>query len=155
MRRVFFSFHYARDAWSVGQIRNSWVANPAHGAQLFMDKAQWESVKRQGDQAIRSWIDRQMDGASVTVVLIGPETLGRKWVRYEVDRSLRNGKGLIGVTMEGIVQSNRIADHWDRYTTYGPFSGPLRTAPIYSWVRDSGRVNLGRWVEDAARKVGR
>ncbi len=24
-RRVFFSFHYERDVWRAGQVRNSWV----------------------------------------------------------------------------------------------------------------------------------
>lgn len=96
-----------------------------------------------------------MAGTSVTVVLIGPETLGRRWVKYEVDSSSRNGKGLIGVTLEGIIQSNRVPDNWSRYTTYGPFSGALRSAPIYSWIGDNGRSNLGSWVEAAARKVGR
>ena len=155
MRRVFFSFHFARDAWSVGQIRNSWIANRQHGSQTFLDKAQWEQVKRSGDRAIQSWIDRQMDGTSVTVVLIGPQTLGRKWVQYEIDRSLRNGKGLLGITMEGMTQSNGMADNWTRYESYGPFAGPLRSAPIYSWKSDNGRGNLGAWVETAARKVGR
>lgn len=155
MRRVFFSFHYARDAWSVGQVRNSWVGNPYHAAQPILDKAHWEQVKRSGDQAIRNWIDRQMDGTSVTVVLIGPETLGRKWVQYEVDRSLRNAKGILGITLEGIIQSNRVADNWTRYTSYGPFSGSMRSAPVYSWIGDSGRQNLSSWVEAAAKKVGR
>lgn len=155
MRRVFFSFHFARDAWSVGQIRNSWVANAYRDAQPILDKAQWEQVKRRGDRSIQNWIDRQMDGTSVTAVLIGPQTLSRKWVRYEVDRSTRNGKGIIGITMENMIQSNRTADAWTQYATYGPFAGPLKSVPIYSWINDNGRQNLGHWVESAAKKVGR
>lgn len=154
-RRVFFSFHYARDSWSVAQIRNSWVANPLHGAQPYLDKAQWEAIRRQGDASIRRWIDGQMNGTSVTVVLIGPETLHRRWVRYEIDRSQREGKGLLGVTMEGIRQSNGHSDSWNRYAAYGPFIAPNNTAPIYSWIGDGGRANLGRWIEEAARRVGR
>ena len=155
MRRVFFSFHFARDAWSVSQIRNSWVANPNHAAQPYLDKAQWEAVKRQGDRAIQSWIDKQMSGTSVTAVLIGPETLGRKWVRYEIDQSLKTGKGLLGITIENMRQANGEADSWTRYTTYGPFAGSLHSAPIYSWIGGNGRQNLGRWIEDAAGKMGR
>ena len=155
MRRVFFSFHYARDAWSVGQIRNSWIGNPHHAAQPILDKAQWEQVMRQGDRAIQNWIDRQMSGTSVTAVLIGPETLSRPWVRYEIERSLANGKGLLGITMEDMKQANRTIDHWTRYATYGPFVRSAQSAPIYSWVYDNGRHNLGAWVEEAARNVGR
>ena len=154
-RRVFFSFHYARDAWSVGQIRNSWIGNPRHEAQPFLDKAQWETIQRRGDAAIRTWINTQMTGTSVTVVLIGPQTLGRPWVQYEIDRSQKEGKGLLGITMEGMKQSNGQLDNWTQYTAYGPFTQPYNTAPIYSWVHDNGRQNMSQWIEAAAKRAGR
>lgn len=154
-RRVFFSFHYARDAWSVGQIRNSWVARPSHEAQPFLDKAKWEQIKKRGDQAIRTWINAQLTGTSVTVVLIGPQTLNRRWVRYEIDRTLQQGKGLIGITMEGMRQANGSLDNWTRYDAYGPFRMPNNSAPIYSWLHDNGRASISNWIESAARKVGR
>ena len=155
MRRVFFSFHYARDCWSVSQVRNSWLANPFHAAQPFYDRAAWEQVKRKGDVAIKSWIDSQIRGTSVTAVLIGPQTLNRKWVQYEVDESLRLGKGLLGITLENMKQSNGIIDSWNRYSTYGPLSGRDTSYPIYSWTSSSGRKNLPAWVESAARVAGR
>ena len=73
-RHVFFSFHHQRDIWRVNQVRNSWITqgNTVAG---FWDDASWESVKKQGDQAIKAWINRQMKGTSVTVVLIGAENL--------------------------------------------------------------------------------
>lgn len=154
-RRVFFSFHFDRDAWSVSQIRNSWVANPQHLSQPFLDKAHWETIKRRGDAAVRSWINTQMSGTSVTVVLIGPETLNRRWVRYEVDQSLGQGKGLIGITMEGMRQPNGHSDMWHNYAAYGPFAMPYNTAPIYSWMQHNGRQNIGGWIEGAARNVRR
>ncbi len=70
-RRVFFSFHYDRDVRRVAQIRNSWVVRAGNETQPFVDKAEWESIKRTGSQAIERWIDKQLDGTSVTVVLIG------------------------------------------------------------------------------------
>lgn len=155
MRRVFFSFHFARDAWSVGQIRNSWLGNPDHQAQPILDKAAWEQVERRGDAAIQNWIDQQMNGTSVTAVLIGPQTLSRRWVKYEVDQSLKAGKGILGITMENMIQADRTSDVWTQYQTYGPFTGPARTAPVYSWINDNGRQNLSTWVETAARKAGR
>jgi hypothetical protein len=153
MRKVFFSFHYARDCWSVSQVRNSWLANPFHESQPFFDKAHWEQIKRAGSAAIKSWIDRQMSGTSVTVVLIGPDTLSRPWVQYEVDQSLRLRKGILGVTLEGMVQSNRLPDNWDRYSTYGPFVGNSSAAPVYSWISNNGRQNMAAWIEAAARSA--
>jgi hypothetical protein len=72
-RRVFFSFHYQEDIWRVNQIRHvgvtkDWEAMP------FLDAASWEAVKRKGDAAVKGWIDRQLDGTGVTVVLIGSQT---------------------------------------------------------------------------------
>lgn len=155
MRRVFFSFHYVRDCWSVSQVRNSWLGNPDHEATPFLDKAQWEQVKRNGDQAIKRWIDNQLNGTSVTVVLIGPETLNRRWVRYEIDQSLHQRMGLIGVTLENMRQSDQRIDAWNRYASYGPFIQAKQTHPIYSWTADDGRQNLGRWIEQAALAAGR
>lgn len=109
---------------------------------------------RRGDTAIRTWINTQMSGTSVTVVLIGPETLSRPWVRYEIDRSLEQKKGLLGITMEGIRQSDGYPDNWSLYDTYGPFVAPS-TVPIYSWIGQNGRQNLGAWIEAAALSVRR
>ena len=62
-RRVFFSFHYDGDILRVGQIRNSGivlgVGNTSAG---FIDSASWESVKKQGDPAIKRWIDNELNG---------------------------------------------------------------------------------------------
>jgi hypothetical protein len=153
MRKVFFSFHYARDCWSVSQVRNSWLLNPFHEAQPFYDKAHWEQVKRSGPANIRSWIDNQLKGTSVTVVLIGPDTLSRPWVKYEIDETLRLGKGLLGVTLENMKQSNQSIDAWNRYTTYGPLNGASGTHKVYSWITENGRQNLPHWIEDAAAKA--
>lgn len=145
-RRVFFSFHYERDNWSVSQIRNSWLANPTHAAQPFYDHAAWEAIKRKSDAAIRNWIDTQLTGSSVTVVLIGPETLNRRWVRYEIDETLRRKKGLLGITLEGIRQSNGQPDLWHQYAAYGPFSPPKPTHSVY---------NMPGWIELAFMQSGK
>ena len=40
--------------------------------------------------------------ASVTVVLIGEQTAQSSWVRWEIEESTRQGKGLLGVHLKGI-----------------------------------------------------
>lgn len=160
MRRVFFSFHYTRDILKIGQIRNAWlIPNSGHEAQPFLDKAEWESIKRRGDKAIQDWIDSQMKGTSVTVVLIGAETYKRPWVQYEIQQSHELGKGMLGIDMYGMKDLN------GNYDSQGinPFSqftftnaaGSIITYPVYSWVSDDGRNNIGAWVEQAAKAAGR
>jgi hypothetical protein len=107
LRKVFFSFHYQRDAVRAGQVRNSnVVASHAIETSDFIDAAKWESVKRSGDLAIKNWIATQLQGTTVTVVLIGVKTSERKWVKYEIDESLKRGNGLLGI----YIHSCRIFD---------------------------------------------
>jgi len=41
-------------------------------------------------------IDDALVGTSVTVVLIGEATASRPWVKYEIDKSVQRGNGLLG-----------------------------------------------------------
>ena len=146
-RKVFFSFHYSRDAWRVGQVRNCNVISD-YDKPPFYDKADWEAIKRQGDQAIKNWIEKQLDGTSVTVVLIGKETSTRPWVRYEIKRSIDLGKGLIGIDISKIKDRDRNTDD----TGINPLPTGYKK---YLWNTDNGRENLGTWIERAAREANR
>ncbi len=146
-RKVFFSFHYSGDVFRVAQVRNCNVVS-GYDKNPFYDKADWESIKRQGGQVIKNWIDRQLSGTSVTVVLIGKETSTRPWVRYEIERSIELGKGLIGIDI------SKIKDRDGKTDLTG--DNPLPTGyKRYKWNSDNGRANLGRWIEEAARQAGK
>jgi len=155
-RRVFFSFHYERDAWRAAQVRNSWVTKEDREAAGFWDSAEWEAVQRQGDEAVKRWIDRQIEGTSVTVVLIGAETFNRKWVIYEVQRSLDKGNGIVGIRIHNLKDQNGNTDKpgdIDSLEIDGKkFS---EVFPVYDWVNDNGYDNLGDWIERAALVAGR
>jgi hypothetical protein len=145
-RRVFFSFHYEADVWRAGQVRNSWITKPDREAAGFWDAADWESVKRGGDAAIRQWINRQLNGTTVTAVLIGAQTAHRPYVQYEIQRSWDVDNGLFGIYISGMRDSNQLAGMRgpDPFPMLG-FTG-IRT---YDWVTDNGYANLGQWVEAA------
>ena len=101
-RRVFFSFHYEIDIQRASQVRNSWVTKPDREAAGFWDAAAWEEVKKKGEGAIERWIDKQLEGTSVTVVLIGAETSERRYVQYEINESWDKGNGLIGTYVHNL-----------------------------------------------------
>lgn len=146
-RKVFFSFDFDKDHWRVSQVRNVDALGPFTKAK-FLDRAPWEAIRRQGDVAIKRWIDQNMHGASVTVVLIGARTAERKWVQYEIRESISKGMGLLGIDISKIRDQHRMTSSAGR--------NPLpRGYPIYKWINDNGRVNIGRWVEKAARDAGR
>lgn len=158
-RRVFFSFHYA-DIFRVKNVRNSWGIRGTRDTQPFFDHAEWEKLKRTNPKGVTAWIDKQLSGSSVTVVLIGSETSKRKWVRYEIRQSIAKGNGLIGIYIDGIrshqnVLAKRGANPFDSITwtkTGQPISNTYHT---YDWVRDNGYHNLQSWIEAAAKQAGR
>jgi hypothetical protein len=170
MRSVFFSFHYEADIWRVSQVRNCRSAGTWH-SNTFLDAASWESVRRRGKRAITEWIDRQLEGTSVTVVLIGRETVRRTYVQYEIVESLRRGNGLLGIHVHQIKDHagrisrrgrNPLRDHslvvrdelfgWLGWTERKSASDVYKT---YDWVADSGYEHIHSWIEDAARRAGR
>lgn len=108
MRRVFFSFDWD-DVWRVNQVRNSWVTKGNYKAG-FADGAEIEKVKKQTDKEIQEWIDKQMKRKSVTCVLIGSKTDKSKWVKYEIEKSIKEKKGLLGVFIHKLKDSNHKTD---------------------------------------------
>ena len=144
-RRVFFSFEY-RDVSRAMIVRHSWVVRGREAAG-FTDAAAFERIKVQGSIAIKRWIDRQLIGTTVTVVLVGARTCTSRWVRYEISESKRRGNGLLGVDI------SKLKDFRGRTAKR---CGKLPTGyPFYLWYRDGGYGNLGRWIESAGRAAGK
>lgn len=145
-RRVFFSFEYEHDVFRANVVRKSGTTKGIETAG-YVDAAQFEKVKKKGDPAVRAWIDDQLKGTSVTVVLVGEYTCESKWVKYEVEASKRRGNGLLGIDISKI--ENLLGITSKR-------CGKLPAGyPFYLWNNDKGYVNLGAWVEKAAKAAGR
>ena len=100
-RQVFYSFHYKPDCWRVSQIRNIGVIERNRPA----PDNDWETITRGGDEAIKKWIDEQIKYRSCTVVLIGKDTAGRKWINYEIVKSWNSGMGVVGIYIHGLKNS--------------------------------------------------
>ena len=158
-RKVFFSFHYERDAWRASIVRNSGVTKDAAG---FSDAVDWEKISSRGEDAIKKWIDDQLVGTSVTVVLIGAETASRPYVRYELRKSWEVNNGILGIYIHQIKDSNQRTDikggvnFGINFMVNGSngksFSERFR---IYDWINDDGYNNFGKWIEAAASEAGR
>lgn len=157
-RRVFFSFHYNNDINRSMTVRNSWVTQGKEAAG-FVDKAAFEQIKRQGDAAVHCWIDKQLEGTSVTVVLIGSETLNRPFVQYEICKSLQRGNAVIGVHISGIKDMRTLmtSSRGNTHTFIGYYndSSPAYfdnvCDGIYDYTAQNGYANIGTWIETAAR----
>jgi MTH538 TIR-like domain (DUF1863) len=147
-RRVFFSFHYERDISRANVVRQSWRTKPDRESAGFFDAGLWEEAKRKGDAAIKKMIDEALQNTSVTAVLLGQETATRNYVKYEIERSIARGNGIVGVWIYKIRNLVGITDE--------PGSNPLPSKyKVYAWNNDKGYENFGSWVEEAARAAGR
>lgn len=142
-RRVFFSFHYQNDIWRVNQIRNSWRYQHENRrvAEGFFDGSIWERSKRTSDDSLKVLIREGIKNTSVTCVLAGSATFARRWVRYEIARSIVKGNGLL------VVRVHNMKNQAGYVSQAGP--NPLDFMGTYKI--DDGRILLaekseGKWV---------
>lgn len=160
-RKVFFSFHFDNDIWRVNQIRNKGAFVSVEEAG-YMDAVGWESVKRKDDPTIKRWIDSNLEGTSVTVVLVGTETSNRRWVQYELQESYKRGNGVLAIHIHNVKDKDgKTCKKGD--CIFGEIARDVSGNPIYfhhlypkyDWVNDDGYKNFGMWIEKAARDAGR
>jgi hypothetical protein len=134
-RKVFFSFHYA-DIMNANIVRNSGQFKPTSSTG-FYDKSLWEEAKTKGTSALEKLIDEGLKHTSVTCFLIGEKTYARPWCKYELKRSIEDGKGILGILLPN-------------QTEHGP-----------KWISKHGKVHTWNhdkfpdWVEKAAKDAGR
>ena len=105
-RRVFFSFHY-QDVidFRANVVRNNWVTKDREAAGFF-DASIWEDAKKTSDIALKRLINKEVQNTTVTVVLIGSDTYSRRWVRYEIIKSMAKGNKILGVHINEIKGKN-------------------------------------------------
>lgn len=146
-RRVFFSFHYQRDIWRINQIRNlpNIIGTSAAG---FNDASLWEEAKKKGDEIIKKMIDDALNNTSVTVVFIGYKTAGRKFINYEIQKSIERGNGIIGVKIHHLKDKDGNTDP-EGETPY------KLTANSYKVYKYTNHENLAEWIEKAAEAAGK
>lgn len=142
--RVFFSFHY-QDVidFRANVVRNHWLTKADRDDAGFFDASIWETAKRTSPLAVKRLINKELKNTTVTVVLIGSETHSRRWVRYEIIKSLSKGNKIIGVHI------NRIEDKYQKKKRLG--SNPFKFLG-YKYSKDGTKLfpfeyKNGKWGE--------
>jgi hypothetical protein len=143
-KRVFFSFHY-QDVidFRANVVRNHWLTKDDRESAGFFDASIWESAKKEGSMAIKRLINKGLKNTSNTCVLIGTDTYNRKWVNYEIMKSLELGNHIFGVHINSIKGKDK--------KTKAKGNNPLRYLG-YSYSNDGKRLNLhdlieGKWIK--------
>ena len=112
-KRVYFGFDYE----DVSDFRANVVRNHNFTAGIektYIDASIWEEAKRKNPAAIKALIDAELKNTSVTVILIGSGTYERRWVRYEIFKSIYQYNKVIGIHI------NAIKDKYSQTKTLGP-----------------------------------
>ncbi len=145
-RRAFFSFDY-KYVWKVNQIRNmpNVTGTAAAG---FQDASLWEEAKKKGDKEIKKMIDNALLNTSVTVVFVTYGTAIRKYINYEIDKSLERGNGLVAV------QIHHLKDQNGRTGSLGAIPSKI-TANGFKAYKYSNKDRLAAWIEEAAKLAGK
>lgn len=102
-KRVYFAFHY-QDVidFRANVVRNHWLTKPDKESAGFFDASVWESAKKTSELAVKRLINGTIQNTTVTCVLIGSETFKRRWVCYEIMKSIEEGNRIFGVHINGI-----------------------------------------------------
>lgn len=130
-RRAFFSFHYQPDVFRANVVKNAWVGRDREDAGFF-NASVVEATKKTGEEALRTFLRKGLEGSSVLCALAGTETANRRWVRFEVLQALRDGRGIMEIAIHGIKCAK---------TGLTTAPGPSVLADLGYWT-DSGRVTF-------------
>jgi hypothetical protein len=103
---VFYSFHFERDYWRVQQVMQFGAVE----GQPLLNSQDWEKVKRQGETAIKNWIEKHMKYKQAVVVLVGSQTASRPWVEYEIAKAWNERRPLVGVRIHGLEDASGRTD---------------------------------------------
>jgi hypothetical protein len=138
---VFFSFHYQDVIDFRANVVRLHKTTKDDNAGYF-DASIWETAKKTGELALKRLINGELQNTSVTAVLIGSETYNRRWVRYEIMRSMFKGNHILGININSITGKDQ------KTKALGP--NPFEYLGI-QYSEDGTKVSLfeykhGKWV---------
>ncbi len=139
--RVYFSFDYERDLDRVKKLRQiSGVVPGAAGG--FQNTKVWEEARLRGDAAVHGLINDALYNTTVTVVCIGYMTAYRKYLTYEIERSLDRGNGLVGIFIHHV--SDKLGDTDEEGSV-----PPLLTIAGYKIHKYTNKRELVAYIKEA------
>lgn len=158
--KVFCSFCGSEEINRVRIVTDRLAAQGAQKIAGIISRQEFEGMKKKGGHAIQNWIREQLDGTSVTVVLLGTNTLKNNFVQYQIWESMKRGNAIIGVYINRIrdMQTQKTEERGNihivvAYYKYGtPVYFDYINDGMYDYITDDGYHNLNEWIEEAAKK---
>lgn len=163
-RKVFISFHQ-KDRLEVDAFINTWATRE----DVFIPKALGISdnddfIDSTNPEYVMSRIrEKYLGDSTVTIVLIGKCTHGRRYVDWEIKASLRQGaytpNGLLGILLSSQGNSahlpQRFKDNWGKdelncYSRYRAY--PANSQQLADWIEDAynARTTRAHLIQNSA-----
>ena len=124
-RRIFISFDHGDTAQVNGFLG---LRNILDNFDFYNHKLDHRVQSRDVEYVKRVIREDYIGPASVTVVLVGNGTAGSPWVQWEIQESIRQGKGILGIRLPG---------------TSGSIPAGIPANAVGSWQPD----NFASWIE--------
>ena len=138
-RHVFFSFKYNPDVWRVNAIRNqNYVLKSSSTG--YWDNSIYEKSLATNKDYIKSKIREALKDTSVTVILITSKTENSDYVKYEYEKSVEYGNGILQLDVSGIKDQYGKTEQFIRWLPY------VTTGMNASWY---SKCLIGDWIEEA------
>jgi hypothetical protein len=101
-KRVYFAFFYedVKDFRANVVRKHNFIGGVE--AAGYYDYSIWEAAKNTNPLSLKRLINAELESTSVTAVLIGSETYARRWVRYEIMKSVERGNRVLGIHINNI-----------------------------------------------------
>jgi hypothetical protein len=97
----------------------------------------FEASRKLGETTLKNFLRDGMDNTSVTCVLTGTDTWKRRWVRYEIARSVIRQNGLLTIHIHGVKnKSGEVAIQG---------ADPLAQMGVY---KADNQILLAEWKDD-------
>ena len=108
----------------------------------FQDASLWEEAKKKGDKEIKRIINKGLENTSVTVVCVTYGTVNRKYINYEIEKSLEKDNGLVAV------QIHHLKDQDGNIGKPGSIPSQI-TKNGFKAYKYKNKKALARWIEEA------
>ncbi len=108
----------------------------------FQDASLWEEAKKKSEAVIYGMIDKALENTTVTVVCVTYGTANRKYINYEIDKSLEGGNGLVAV------QIHHLKDQNGNTGSAGAIPSQIENNGFKAY-KYTNKEALAKWIEEA------
>ena len=143
---IFISYHYDSD----NQIARE-ITEIINTDKINVFSVVRENEKKKDDEIIKNWVDEEIKKTRITILLISEKTFDRKYVSYELSKSLLNGNTVIPILIDSEENAfNKDSINLVKKKLDKELSG--RKLKIRKWFQENGKENILRWLNEALEK---